>query len=164
MGGTKTNAAPRGEDALPDMSGEDEVPSEATKVGDGRVALEEAVRASLGGTIPPISGPSPENATSKMAPFQLKEVLERLAETPADSPPEKSQARMKAPSQHPPVVHERATVPGHVPLPAPAPPRAEPQHVEPRVEPQPAGGIATVMTMFVAVVFIALVCAVLLAR
>ena len=154
MGGTKTNAAPRSDEALPDLSGEDEVPSEATKVGDGRIALEEAVRASLGGDTtrpPPL-----EQATSKMAPFQLEQVLERLAETPKETAPEKSQARMKAPSQHPPVVHERATVPGN----APAPPAAAPH----RAEPQTASRIASVLTMFVAVIFIALVCAVLLAR
>lgn len=159
MGGTKTNAAPRGDDALPDVSGDDEIASEATKVGDGRIALEEAVRASLGGTIPPPIAPPPENATSKMAPFQLKEVLERLAEGPAETAPEKSHARMKAPSQHPavlsPSVHERATVPGNAPVPRPT------TH---RDESRPASGIASVLTTFVAVLFIALVCAVLLAR
>ena len=159
MGGTKTNAAPRGDDALPDLSGEDEIQSEATKVGDGRIALEEAGRASLGAVVSP-EAPD-ERATSKMAPFQLEQVLERLAETP----PEQSQARMKAPSQRPPAagdasidatrpsVFERSTVPGAAPVPA--------TH---RADPQSGSGIASVLTTFVAVLFIALVCAVLLAR
>lgn len=142
---------------MPDVSGEDEVASEPTKVGDGRLALEEAVRASLGSSE---SKDTPDDrATAKMAPFQLEQVLERVAE----SPPERSQARMKAPSQPPqassplrnePQAVERATLPGPGPASLPARPPGTPS----------AGGIASAVTTLVAVIFIGLVCVVLLSR
>lgn len=159
---TKTNAAPRG-DALPDLSGDDEIESEPTKVGDGAVALDEAIRASL--------ATPQERATSKMTPFQLEDVLQKLAEAPPS--PERSQARMKAPSLRPtaPAIfdvavppaasgeQERVTVPGPAlaPLPLAPPPVAPAPSKEGR-------DIASAVTFVIAVIFVVLTCAVLFGR
>ena len=127
----------RDEDALPVMNGDDDAHSEPTKVGDGQIALEEALRASLDAAgaadvVAQAHGGPQERATSKMAPFQLEQVLARVA-TPAEG---------------------RPTVPGTVP-----PPPAEPE-----VVPQNESGNASIATMVFAVVFVVLVCAVLLGR
>jgi hypothetical protein len=66
---TKANAVEK-DDAPPDFTGDDDVHAEPTKVG----------------------APN-ERATSKMSPFQLETVLERLAETS----PDRSQTRAKRP-------------------------------------------------------------------
>ena len=130
-----------GKDALPDVSGEDDVHADPTKVGD-RVAVPE------------------ENATSKMAPFQLEEVLKK--------------ARAKAPSLVPPAasdpapVNDRVTVPGPVPGAESdvEPPEAEVAHAShhsapPAPVPRDSGAIVSVL---LAAIFVVLTCAVLLSR
>jgi hypothetical protein len=138
-----------GKEALPDVSGEDEVNSEPTKVGDGAVALEEAMRVSL--------GVAEENATSKMAPFQLEEVLRK--------------ARTRAPSLVPPPAppaNDRVTVPGPVPD-AASPvesPMADVAHASHPSAPAPAEprDIGAIVSMLLAAIFVVLTCAVLLSR
>ena len=115
--------ATREHDAIPDLSGEDEVHSEPTKVGDNAVVIREAFRAAL-------DAPPAERATSKMSPFQLEDVLQRLGDSP-----DKSQARVRAPSL-PPTAEacERATIPGPIP--------SEVVPVAPMVPVDPAAAVA----------------------
>jgi hypothetical protein len=122
---SKPTAVPK-EDHLPDLGGEDDVHSEPTRVG-----------------VPE------ERATSKMSPFQLDDVLKRIAEPPA----ERSQTRMKAPSVPPQdPVFDRLTVPAEIPAPI-----AEPPVTPPRSD-------VSAPTVLIAAVFVVLTCAVLFAR
>jgi hypothetical protein len=158
-----------GKDALPDLSDEDEVHSEPTKVGDGVVALEEAVRVSL--------GMPEERATSKMAPFQLEEVLQKARTRnvslvpPSPASPPSPAASPSVPSDVDRVsdrVSDRVTVPGHVPgaaspVESPVADVAHASHQSAPADEQPRD-IGAIVSVLLAAVFVVLTCAVLLSR